>query len=54
MPIRLGGRKTRKRPRSFTSFWAGGKIRPRAFMSKWVWAGGKISPSRIQLDTLAL
>ena len=33
MPIRLGGRKTRKRPQSFTSFWAGGEIRPRAYVS---------------------
>ena len=32
MPSRLGGRKTRKRPQSFTSFWAGGEIRPRAYL----------------------
>ena len=46
MPIRLGGRKTRKRPRSFTSFWAGGKIRPRAFVSTRSLGGRKTSPSR--------
>ena len=48
MPSRLGGRKTRKRPRSFTSFWAGGEIRPRAKVSTYSFQDGRknLSPAR--------